>query len=132
MYVFSHPNLSVLNQTTTCFFQTSFVELEERSSLSHHTSPQCAQQTRSILPKMFRNLKVYYCLFILDSIGCFFSESAIRFSNLRNKNIPNYYPELEIWIYILLSLAGNLNLNFKFRTVIWNIFFEIWQRHRTF
>ena len=39
MYVFSHPNLSVLNLTTTCFFQTSFVELGERSSLCHHTAP---------------------------------------------------------------------------------------------
>ena len=28
--------------------------------------------------------------------GGFFSESAIRFSNLQNKSIPNYYPELEI------------------------------------
>ena len=28
--------------------------------------------------------------------GGFFSESAIRFSNLQNENIPNYYPELEI------------------------------------
>jgi hypothetical protein len=30
------------------------------------------------------------------SKGGFFSESAIRFSNLQNENIPNYYPELEI------------------------------------
>ena len=35
--------------------------------------------------------------------------------------IPNYYLELEIWIYCLLLLAANLN--FKFRIVIWNIFF---------
>ena len=28
--------------------------------------------------------------------GGLFSERAIRFSNLQNKNIPNYYPELEI------------------------------------
>ena len=28
--------------------------------------------------------------------GGFFSERAIRFSNLQNKNIPKNYPELEI------------------------------------
>ena len=31
-----------------------------------------------------------------SSKGGFFSESAIRFSNLQNKNIPDYYLELEI------------------------------------
>jgi hypothetical protein len=36
-------------------------------------------------------------------------------------NIPNHYPELEIWISCLLFLAENLN--FKFRIVIWNICF---------
>ena len=41
------------------------------------------------------------------------------------KNLPNYYPEHEIWICCLLLLAGNLN--FKFRIVIWNIFLEIWR-----
>ena len=33
-------------------------------------------------------------------------------------NIPNHYPELEIWISCLLLWAGNSN--FKFRIVIWN------------
>ena len=46
------------------------------------------------------------------------------------KNIPNYYPELEIWICCLLLLAGNLN--FKFRIVIWNIFLEIWRFEKHF
>ena len=48
--------------------------------------------------------------------GGFFSETAIHFSNLQNKNVPNYYPELEIWISCLLLLAGNLD--FQFRIVI--------------
>ena len=39
---------------------------------------------------------------------------------ISKKNIPNYYPELEIWIWCLLLLAGNLN--FKFRIAFWNIF----------
>ena len=39
---------------------------------------------------------------------------------ISKKNIPNYYPELEIWIYCLLLLPGNLNLNFKFRIVIFH------------
>ena len=42
-------------------------------------------------------------------------------SKSQQKNIPKNYPELEIWICCLLWLAGNLN--FKFRIVIWNIFF---------
>ena len=54
-----------------------------------------------------------------------FSESTIRFSNLQNKNIPNYYSELEIWICCLLLLVGNLN--FKFRIVFRNIYFGIWR-----
>ena len=36
-------------------------------------------------------------------------------------NNPNHYPELEIWISCLLLWAGNSN--FKFRIVIWNIYF---------
>ena len=41
-------------------------------------------------------------------------------------NIPNHYPELEIWISCFLFLAGNLN--FKVRIVIWNnFFFDIWR-----
>ena len=51
----------------------------------------------------------------------FFQKERIRFSNLQSKNIPNYYPELEIWICCLHLLSGNLN--FKFRIVFWNIFF---------
>ena len=62
--------------------------------------------------------------------GGFFSESAIRFLHLQisKKNIPKNYPVLEIWIYCLLLLAGNLN--FKLRIVLWNIFFwdlDIWK-----
>ena len=44
--------------------------------------------------------------------GSFYSESAIRFSNLQKKNIPNYYPELEIWICCLLLVIGG---KFKFQ-----------------
>ena len=40
------------------------------------------------------------------------------------KIIPNYYPELEIWICCLLFLAGNFN--FKLRVAFWNFFLEIW------
>ena len=39
-------------------------------------------------------------------------------------NIPNHYPELEIWISCLLLWAGNSN--FKFRIVIWSIFVIQW------
>ena len=61
------------------------------------------------------------------SKGGFFPESAIPFLNLQNKNIPNYYPDLEIWICYLLLLVGNLN--FKFKIVIWNIFFLRFEKH---
>ena len=54
--------------------------------------------------------------------GRFYSESEMRLSNLQ-KNIPNHYPEHEIWISGLLFLAGNLN--FKIRIVIRNIF--VWR-----
>ena len=57
--------------------------------------------------------------------GGFSSESAICFSNLK-KNIPNRYPELEIWISCLLLWAGISN--FKFRIVIWsNLFWRFEQ-----
>ena len=46
---------------------------------------------------------------------------GFQISKSPKKYIPNYYPELEIWICCLLLLAGNLN--FMFRIVIWNIFF---------
>ena len=46
---------------------------------------------------------------------------VFQISKSPKKYIPNYYPELEIWICCLLLLAGNLDL--KFRIVIWNIFF---------
>ena len=36
-----------------------------------------------------------FCTFRVTK-GGFFSESAIRFSNLQKKNIPKNYPELEI------------------------------------
>ena len=44
---------------------------------------------------------------------------------ISKKYILNYYPELEIWICCLLLLARNLN--FKFRIVILNLFWEIWK-----
>ena len=44
------------------------------------------------------------------------------------KNIPNHYPDHEIWKSCWLLLAGNSN----FRIVIWNMFLEIWQTHHTF
>ena len=40
--------------------------------------------------------------------------------DLKKKNIPNYYPELKIWICCLLLSAGNLNFNF--RIVFWKFF----------
>ena len=46
---------------------------------------------------------------------------VFQISKSPKKNIPNYYPELEIWICCLLLLVGNLN--FKFRIVFWNISF---------
>ena len=46
-----------------------------------------------------------------QKVGCVFRIAKI--------NILNDYPELEIWISCLLLLARN----FKFRIVIWNIFF---------
>ena len=51
----------------------------------------------------------------------------VRFIFRISKNIiPNYYPELEVWICCLLLLVWNLN--FKFRIVIWiNFFLEIWR-----
>ena len=66
---------------------------------------------------------------IIFARGSFYSESAIRSSNLQisKKNIPNYYPELEIWICCLLLLA--VNLNFMFKIVIWNIFFWRFEKH---
>ena len=47
-----------------------------------------------------------------------FSESVMCFSNLQisKKIIPNYYPKLEIWIWCLLLLAGNIvGGKFKFQ-----------------
>ena len=57
-----------------------------------------------------------------------FSESEIRFSNLQTskKNIPNHYPELEIWISCLLLWAGISN--FKLSTVSPH---PIWKKVRT-
>ena len=46
-------------------------------------------------------------------------DSFFKSPNLQNKNIPKNYPELEIWIFCLMLLAGSLN--FKFRIVFWNI-----------
>ena len=56
--------------------------------------------------------------------GGFFSERAIRFSNLQNKIFPKTILSLKFKFpanYSILLLAGNLN--FKFRIVFWNIFF---------
>jgi hypothetical protein len=65
----------------------------------------------------------------IGSKGSFYSGCSNRFSNRqisKKKYIPNFYPELEIWICCLLLLARNLN--FMFRIVIWNNFFlEIWR-----
>ena len=46
---------------------------------------------------------------------------VFQISKTPKKNIPNYYPELEIWICCLLLLAGNLN--FKLRIAFRNIVF---------
>ena len=59
--------------------------------------------------------------------GSFFQKVRFVFLDLqisKKKNIPKYYPELEIKSptnYSILLLAGNLN--FKLRIVFWNIFF---------
>ena len=59
------------------------------------------------------------------SKGSIFSENCMNFFKSPNlkENIPNHYPELEIWISCLLLI------------VIWNISFgdlEIWKTHRFF
>ena len=60
--------------------------------------------------------------------------SFFKSPNLQKKFFQiTIYLELEIWICCLLLLAENLN--FKFRIVIWNIFFgdlEIWKTNHTF
>ena len=69
------------------------------------------------------HLFVYFPDPVYAKGGFFFRkfDSFFKSPNLQNKNIPNYYPELEIWICCLLLLGGNLN--FKLRIVIPNIFF---------
>ena len=82
------------------------------------------------LGKKLSNIELYYitCLWEKNQAtfkGSFYSESTIFFQIF--KYIPNYYPELEIWMCCLLLLAGNLN--FKFRIVIWNNFFWRFEKH---
>ena len=57
-----------------------------------------------------------------QKVQCVFQISKI--------DIPNRYPELDIWISCLLLWTGDSN--FKFRIVIWNIYFWDLQTHRTF
>ena len=47
---------------------------------------------------------------------------------------PKKYSKLLSWVWNLKSCKVLLatNSNFQFRIVIWNIFLEIWQTHRTF
>ena len=43
--------------------------------------------------------------------GGFFSESAIHFSNPQNENIPNHYPELEMWL-LFIVIEGKFGIFF--------------------
>ena len=64
--------------------------------------------------------------------GVFFSESVIHFSKLQNKYSKSLLILSLKFEYLSCLLLWVGKSNFKFRIVIWNIFLEIWQRHRTF
>ena len=70
-----------------------------------------------------------HCVSVVRGKGSFFSETAMRFLNLQ-RNIPNHYPSLEIWMSCLLLWAGNSNS--KFRIVICNIIFGDWTNNSHF
>ena len=76
---------------------------------------------------LFTNVFKSTVCFLTLFKGGFFSESVIRFSDLqiKKKNIPKNYPDLEISGLMLLAR----NLNFKLRIVFWKFPFWRFEKH---
>ena len=99
-------------------------------------------KTKKIICKIMLSLwnpvalhTLQFCLWLFPMVakGGFFSESAIRFSNLPISKIRIFHKtilSLKFKFpvnYSVLLLAGNLN--FKFRIIFWNIFFWRFEKH---